>query len=94
MAWNELGMIVNAEWKKTPSIREDMKIELGEFITMPNHFHGIIHIGLNKYNSNLIRIADHEIPDDGHTYEGRDAMPSRDAMHGVSTGHGGLYGYI
>ncbi len=27
-----------------------MNLELGEFITMPNHFHGIILIGENKYN--------------------------------------------
>jgi hypothetical protein len=40
MILNELGLIVNSEWEKTPAIRPDMNLESGEFITMPNHFHG------------------------------------------------------
>ena len=50
MFLNELGLIVNSEWVKTPGIRPDMNLELGEFITMPNHFHSIIMIGENQYN--------------------------------------------
>ena len=47
-----------------------MHVELGEFVVMPNHIHGIIIIGANDYNSQCT---------------GRDAMPGRDAMHCVST---------
>ncbi len=53
MVLNELGLIVNSEWINTPAIRPDMNymnLELGEFITMPNHFHGIIIIGENEFN--------------------------------------------
>ncbi len=50
MVLNELGLIVNTEWEKTLEIRPDMNLELGEFITMPNHFHAIIMIGENKFN--------------------------------------------
>jgi REP element-mobilizing transposase RayT len=32
-------------------LRPDMNLELGEFIVMPNHIHGIILIGENEYNS-------------------------------------------
>ena len=51
MVLNELGLIVNSEWLRTPEIRPDMNLESGEFITMPNHFHAIIMIGENQYNS-------------------------------------------
>jgi REP element-mobilizing transposase RayT len=40
---SELGMFVEEEWLKTAELRPE--VELGEFVIMPNHFHGII--GLN-----------------------------------------------
>ena len=42
MLLNEFGNIARNEWLKTPKIRPN--IELGEFIVMPNHIHGIIWI--------------------------------------------------
>lgn len=71
MQLNEIGKIVEQEWIKTVEIRKDMNLELGEFIVMPNHFHGIIIIGENECNGD----------------EGRDAMHRRDAMRRVSTGN-------
>ena len=46
----EIGKIAYDEWFKTPQLRPDMNIELGEFVVMPNHVHGIICIGDNEYN--------------------------------------------
>ena len=40
MELNENGKTVESEWLKTPAMRPN--IELGEFVIMPNHFHGII----------------------------------------------------
>ena len=40
MIFNDAGLMVNEWWVKLPSKFPD--IELGEFITMPNHFHGIV----------------------------------------------------
>lgn len=40
MILNDVGNIVKDEWLKTPIIRP--AIELGEFVVMPNHLHGII----------------------------------------------------
>lgn len=60
MLLNDLGTLVRSEWIKTPGIRPDMNLELGEFVVMPNHFHGIMIIGENEFNK----------PDDG----GRDVM--------------------
>ena len=34
-------------------IRPDMNLSLGEFVVMPNHFHGIIFIGANDFNTNV-----------------------------------------
>jgi REP element-mobilizing transposase RayT len=40
MILNEYGQIAYNEWVKTPKIRPN--VELGEFVVMPNHIHGII----------------------------------------------------
>jgi len=48
---NEIGREVEKQWLLTTSIRPDMNLSLDEFIVMPNHFHGIIGIGPNDYNS-------------------------------------------
>jgi len=42
MVLNEYGIIAHNEWVNTPKIRPN--VELGEFIIMPNHIHGIIAI--------------------------------------------------
>ena len=47
---NELGIIAEQEWLKTVEIRQDMNLELDEYIIMPNHIHAILFIGLNDYN--------------------------------------------
>jgi putative transposase len=52
MQLSEIGEIVQQEWLKTPKIRPDMNLHLGEFVVMPNHFHGVLIIGQNLYNSN------------------------------------------
>jgi putative transposase len=42
MILNEYGRIAYNEWTKTPEIRNN--VELGEFVVMPNHIHGIIRL--------------------------------------------------
>ncbi len=51
MILSEIGKIARDEWFKTPEIRPDMHIILDAFIVMPNHIHGIIIIGQNKFNA-------------------------------------------
>ena len=74
MVLKEIGLIANTEWEKTQEIRPDMNLGLGEFVVMPDHFHGIIMIGENKFNS-IHRRIHHRIR----------RICRRDAMHGVST---------
>lgn len=50
---NEAGRIAHEEWLKTPQLRPN--VELGEFIIMPNHMHGIIIINNNDVGTNCIR---------------------------------------
>ena len=45
MQLSAIGKIAEQEWIKTPGIRPDMGLTLGEFVVMPNHFHGIVIIG-------------------------------------------------
>ena len=40
MRLNEIGMIVEKEWLRTPSVRPGIELDL--FVIMPNHMHGII----------------------------------------------------
>ena len=42
MILNEYGQIAYDEWLKTPEVRPN--VQLGEFIIMPNHIHGIIQL--------------------------------------------------
>lgn len=51
MQLSPVGEIVEQEWLKTFEMRPDMNLMMGEYITMPNHWHGIITIGENEYNS-------------------------------------------
>jgi REP element-mobilizing transposase RayT len=68
---SEIGEIVECEWLKTFEMRPDMNLWMGEYVVMPNHFHAIIGIGENKYNS----MVDCDVID----------ARRRDAMHRVST---------
>ncbi|GET35027.1 hypothetical protein PbJCM13498_38900 [Prolixibacter bellariivorans] len=84
MYLSKLGEIAKHEWLRTPMMRRDMHITLDEYIIMPNHFHAIIVIGENSFNSLLKQ----------QQGDRRDAMPcvsrnerhnKRDAKHCVST---------
>ncbi|MEK7719935.1 MAG: hypothetical protein AAB347_10055 [Bacteroidota bacterium] len=77
MHLSEIGETVEHEWVRSLSIRPDMNLTLGAYTIMPNHFHGIIIIGKNRYNSkrDIPVYIDHEY----------DLQGCRDAMHCVST---------
>ncbi len=57
----EIGKIASSEWFKTLGLRPDMNLELGEFVVMPNHIHGIIITGQNEYNTQHRRDAMHGV---------------------------------
>jgi putative transposase len=75
MVLTDIGNVAEQEWLKIPSLRPDMNLELGEYVIMPNHMHGIIIIGDNIYNQEYLG--------------GKDTVQNvgsgRDAMHCVST---------
>lgn len=50
---NALGKCLANEWLKTAEIRKPMNIKLGAFVVMPDHFHAIVSIGRNQYNSRV-----------------------------------------
>ena len=84
MQLSEIGKIVESEWVKSINIRPDMNLELGEFVIMPNHFHGIVIIGKNRYNrddgDNIGGNVRGDVGDNNDDGVGR----GRDAMHCVS----------
>lgn len=51
MVLNGLGLAVFSEWKRTPELRPDMNLQLGDFVVIPNHFHILINIGENDFNA-------------------------------------------
>ena len=61
MILNNFGLIVKQEWLQTPIIRPDMNLTLDEFVVMPNHFHGIICIGENEFNTTYDRDGMHPV---------------------------------
>ncbi|MEI7812193.1 MAG: hypothetical protein WCJ01_07185 [Ignavibacteria bacterium] len=75
MQLSEIGKIMESEWLKTFELRPDMNLYMGEFVVMPNHFHAIIGIGENIYNTGRRGDCDCGGGDDD----------CRDAMHCVST---------
>lgn len=68
-----IGEIAECEWLKTFEMRPDMNLWMEEYVIMPNHFHAIIGIGENEYNTR-------------GTERGMErGMECTDAMHCVST---------
>ncbi len=41
---NEFGRIAMIEWERSCKIRQEIQLEMEEFIVMPNHIHGIVQI--------------------------------------------------
>ncbi len=90
MQLSEIGRIVESEWLKTSDIRSDMNIHLGAFVIMPNHFHAIVTIDDNEFNSGRDAMLGVSVPSENRIPEGSaipegDTRPQRDAKHGVST---------
>ena len=82
MQLNEIGGMVDSEWLKTFEMRPDMNLQMGEYIIMPNHFHAIIIIGDNEYNTG--------VNTDSRVIDVRTDAACTDAMHRVCTG--GIFG--
>jgi putative transposase len=57
MILNELGKIVDEEWRRTKEIR--MNIDLDYYIIMPNHIHGIIII--NGVETHRVRLEENNL---------------------------------
>lgn len=53
---NNFGELVKKEWLKSAEIRKEIK--LGEFVIMPNHFHGIVIINQKNNNYNHVHTND------------------------------------
>lgn len=87
MKLNAIGRIVEIEWLKTFEMRPDMNLSMGEFVIMPNHFHGVIGIGDNIYNSGIPgRDAMHCVSTTDNISDAmHDGNGDGDAMHCVST---------
>lgn len=62
MQCSAIGAIVAEEWTKGPALRTDMNITLGAWQVMPDHFHAILEIGKNSYNSDRGRNKTTAIP--------------------------------
>ena len=64
---NAYGIIVYNEWLKTPEIRPN--VELGEFIIMPNHMHGIIRLFDRGELNSPEMINELNSPDNGGVFD-------------------------
>ncbi|NEN24654.1 hypothetical protein G3O08_14195 [Cryomorpha ignava] len=86
MITNPIGDMVNIEWLKTLELRPDMNLMLGDYQVMPNHFHGIVVIDPNKYNSRKTGYDGYDDPNgnDGEHDDVGNCTERRDAMLRVS----------
>ncbi len=82
MELSEIGKIVESEWQKTTELRPDMNLELYEYVVMPNHFHAIISIGKNQYNTDITHCRDAML---GVFMNPNTHSINTDAKHSVST---------
>lgn len=73
MELSDIGEIAQSEWLKTFEMRPDMNLWMGEYVVMPDHFHAIIGIGYNEYNTQINTQTDTQTD-----------TQRRDAMHCVS----------
>lgn len=58
MRLNEFGEIVREEWERSAEIRAELVIDA--FVTMPNHFHGIVHIDVGAHGVRPLNVDDHD----------------------------------
>ncbi len=75
---SEIGRIVESEWLRGHEIRPDMNITLGAYAILPDHFHAIINIGTNQFNSTKGKDAMPCVPFGNNlfkTTKGKGAMP-------------------
>ncbi|AEA43096.1 transposase [Fluviicola taffensis] len=47
---SEVGVIALEEWLNTKELRQRMRVELHQFVVMPDHFHALITIGESEFN--------------------------------------------
>ncbi len=50
-----LGVIARREWFKTAELRSNITLSEDEFVVMPNHIHGIIHLEECTSNANPVK---------------------------------------
>lgn len=87
MHLSEIGVIARNEWLESPGIRPDMNLELGAFVVMPDHIHGIIRIGMNQYNQHNgvhDRVAMHGDPT---SFTGNTFGPQRKNLASIIRGY-------
>jgi REP element-mobilizing transposase RayT len=51
MVLSELGRVAESEWLKSFELRPDMNLQIDEYKVMPNHFHAIVIVGNNRFNT-------------------------------------------
>jgi hypothetical protein len=59
MHLSQIGQLVEKEWLRTFELRPDRNLTQGAYVVMPEHFHAIIGIGKNQYNT-FVGSADNE----------------------------------
>lgn len=82
MQLSDIGNIAKNEWIKTFEMRPDMNLTMDEYVIMPNHFHAIIIIGKNEFNTK--RGMNHGM-DHGMNHGMDRGMDRTDAMNCVSS---------
>jgi REP element-mobilizing transposase RayT len=62
MVLNDAGKIAYDEWMKTPDLRSN--VQLGAFVVMPNHVHGIIIISNSDAGRGVLHTPNNDTPNE------------------------------
>ena len=73
MKLSTVGAIAQGFWYEIP--KHFPFIELGEFVVMPNHIHGVLILNKNKFDENII------LPDDSNWIPETDMTRFTDVQH-------------
>ena len=58
MLLSDVGQILDMQIKATPLLRQDMSIDVVDYVIMPNHVHLLIHIGVHDESGQTINDFD------------------------------------
>lgn len=90
MQLSQVGKIVREEWHRSAQIRQEIELDLDEFVIMPNHIHGVVQI-INPVGADAIRLYGGRGGRWGRSWQGlRRRLRLAPGVNWISRGYGSV----